>query len=188
MKIGFFDVEPWEKELLKKSFPKDKLIFSKEHLNHKIAAKHPDLEVLGVFVHSKINKDVLGVLPKLKLIATRSTGYDHIDLVECKKRKITISNVPAYGENTVAEYTFALMLAISRKVIAANNRTHLGSFRLAGLRGFDLQGKTLGVVGCGKIGQHVIRIARCIGMNVLVSDVFKDLQLSKNVSETSTMV
>ncbi|MBU0460706.1 MAG: hydroxyacid dehydrogenase [Nanoarchaeota archaeon] len=181
MKIGFFDIEPWEKEILKKAFSQDELVFSKEHLTHKNAAKFPQLEVIGVFIHSIINQDVLNQLPQLKLIATRSTGYDNVDLAECQKRKIPLCNVPAYGENTVAEYTFALILALSRKIIMANNRTHLGSFRLQGLRGFDLQGKTLGIVGCGKIGQHVAKIARCFEMNVFVFDVYKNIPLAKKL-------
>jgi len=110
-----------------------------------------------------------------------STGYDHIDLEECRKRKIPVCNVPTYGENTVAEHTFALILALSRKIVECVNRTHLGSFRLEGLRGFDLMGKTMGIVGGGNIGKHVIRMAKGFEMNVLVFDLYKDEKLAKKM-------
>tara|TARA_Y100000310_G_scaffold343055_1_gene448942 strand:- start:834 stop:1826 length:993 start_codon:yes stop_codon:yes gene_type:complete len=181
MRIGFFDVESWEKDILKKAFPKDKLFFSKDHLNPKNVSNYLDLDIIGVFVHSKINLAIINKLPKLKMIAARSTGFDYIDLIECKKRGIVVSNVPEYGENTVAEYTFALILALSRKIILANNRTHLGTFRLSGLRGFDLQNKVLGVVGAGNIGKHVIRMAKAFEMQVLVYDVMKNEKLAKRL-------
>ena len=117
-------------------------------------------EILSVFIQSHLDESALSRVPNLKLIATRSTGYDHIDLAYCKSRGITVSNVPVYGDNTVAEHTFALILALSRKVIQAHDRARSGNFSLTGLQGFDLRGKTLGVVGTGHIGVHVIRIAR----------------------------
>jgi D-lactate dehydrogenase len=181
MKIGFFEIEPWEKDILKKSFPKDKLYFSKKRLTLRKANKYKDLDALTVFVHSEINKNVLNKLPKLKLISTMSTGFDHIDLEECKRRKIAVCNVPTYGENTVAEHTFALILALSRKIVDCVNRTKIGSFRLDGLRGFDLMDKTLGVVGGGNIGKHVIRMALGFEMKVLVFDLYQDKKYAKKM-------
>jgi len=154
MNIGCFELEPWEESHFKKAFPRDKLMFSQKILNPRNVNKYKEINVVAVFVHSELNKEMLDKLPKLKLIVTMSTGFDHIDLEECRKRNITICNVPAYGENTVAEHTFALILALSRKVVDCVNRTHLGSFRLQGLRGFDLKDKTLGIVGCGNIDMY----------------------------------
>ncbi len=181
MKIGCFELEPWEENYFHKSFPKDKIIYSQKRLSAKNVNKYKDLEIVAAFVHSDLNKTVLDKLPELKLIATMSTGFDHIDLEECKNRGITVCNVPAYGENTVAEHTFALILALSRKIVDCVNRTHLGSFRLEGLRGFDLKGKTIGIVGCGNIGKHVVRIAHGFEMKALVFDVYKDEKLAKEI-------
>ncbi|MBI2665559.1 NAD(P)-binding domain-containing protein [Candidatus Woesearchaeota archaeon] len=116
-----------------------------------------------------------------KLITTRSTGFDHIDVNTCIQKGISVSNVPVYGENTVAEHTFALMLGLSRKLIDCVERTRKGSFELEGLRGFDLRSKTLGIIGCGNIGQHVARIAQGFEMNVLVYDVNKNQSLAKDL-------
>ncbi|MBT6774278.1 hydroxyacid dehydrogenase [Candidatus Woesearchaeota archaeon] len=181
MKIGFFELELWEEKVIKETFPKDKLFFSKKKLTLQSAKKHSNLDAIAVFVHSEINKEILRKLPKLKLITTMSTGYDHIDLEECKKRKVTICNVPVYGENTVAEHAFALILALSRKIVDCVERTKRGSFELKGLRGFDLRSKTIGVIGGGNIGQHVIRMAKGFEMNVLVFDLHQDKKLAKTM-------
>lgn len=138
-----------------------------------------DAEVLIPFIHSAVDRPALDAMPGLRLIATRSTGYDHVDLHAAEERGIAVANVPAYGENTVAEHTFALMLALSRKVHQAWMRTQRGDYTLEGLRGFDLAGKTLGVVGAGSIGLHVIRIARGFGMDVLAYDVNQNRLLSE---------
>ncbi len=137
-----------------------------------------DVEVLMPFIHSAVGREQLEAMPNLRLISTRSTGYDHIDLEAAAERDIPVSNVPAYGENTVAEHTFALILALSRKVHHAWTRTQRGDYALEGLRGFDLYGKTLGVIGAGAIGLHVIRIAKGFGMKVLASDVTRNQLLS----------
>jgi D-lactate dehydrogenase len=134
--------------------------------------------VLSVFINSRLNASALSGLPALKLIATRSTGYDHIDLAYCRSHGITVSNVPVYGDNTVAEHTFALILALSRKVIHSHARARSGDFSPAGLQGFDLRGKTLGVVGTGHIGVHVIRIARGFMMKVIALDARPDKRLA----------
>jgi D-lactate dehydrogenase len=113
----------------------------------------------------------LARFPGLRLIATRSTGIDHIDRDYCEEHRILVSNVPTYGENTVAEHVFALLLTISHNTFHAIDRTRKGDFSLQGLRGFDLAGKTIGVIGTGNIGQHVIRIAKGFGMHVIACDV-----------------
>lgn len=128
-------------------------------------------QILSIFVHSLVTRDILDRMPELRLIATRSTGYDQIDLEACNERGIPVSNVPRYGENTVAEHTFGLILSLSRKIYKAYQRTIAGDFSLRGLEGFDLKGKILGVVGAGSIGLHVVRIAKGFGMDVLAFDV-----------------
>lgn len=117
----------------------------------------------------------------MKLIATRSTGVDHIDLESCAEQGIQVANVPSYGENTVAEHVFALLLAISHHLIEAVDRTRRGDFSQAGLGGFDLQGKTLGVVGVGSIGRHTARIARGFGMEVVAFDLKPDEAVASEI-------
>ena len=180
-KIAFFEIEEWEKEQIKQSLKKHKLFFFKDTLTEKNVSKIKDIDILAIFIYSKINKSILDKLPKLKLITTMSTGFDHIDLEECKKRKITVCNVPTYGENTVAEHTFALILAISRKIPESIEKTRKGDFRLKSLRGFDLKGRTIGIVGCGNIGKHVARIAKGFEMDVFVYDHHKHKKLAKKI-------
>jgi D-lactate dehydrogenase len=112
-------------------------------------------------------------------ITTRSTGFDHIDLKAASEKGIRVCNVPVYGENTVAEHTFALILSLSRNLRKAYLRTVQDNFSLEGLMGFDLKGKTLGVIGTGHIGLHVIRMAFGFGMKVLAFDIKKQAFLSE---------
>lgn len=154
-----------------------------EVVEETLANAHPqhlaETEVLIPFIHTHVGPSELEAMPKLKLIATRSTGYDHIDSAAAKARGISVANVPAYGEIAVAEFTFALMLTLSRKVHQAYARTQRGDYTIEGLRGFDLYHKTLGVVGAGAIGLHVIRIATGFGMNVLAYDVMQNRLFSE---------
>lgn len=136
------------------------------------ASELREVEILLPFIHSKIGAAEINAMPHLKLIATRSTGYEHIDLQTTAAKGIIVASVPAYGETAVAEYTFALLLTLSRKVHQAAAQMKEGIFALEELRGFDLYGKTLGVIGAGAIGLHVIRIAKGFGMRVLAYDVY----------------
>lgn len=177
--ITCFELEDWEEQIIKKEFKKHKITFFKEPLSKEHLSKIKQTEMLLVFVNSIVDQETLNHLPKLKFIATTSTGYDHIDLRECKKRKILVSNVPEYGTNTVAEHTFALILAISRNIPQSIERSRQCSFDLTGLRGFDIKGKTLGVIGTGKIGKYVIKIAKCFELNVLAYDLYPDKNFAK---------
>lgn len=178
MKINFFEVEDWERLYLEKKM-KDlgidgEVNFTKEPLDDTNVELYKDTEIAVLFIYSKINRDVLDKLPNIKLIITRSTGYDHIDIAYAKQRGVTVCNVPGYGNNTVAEYTFALILALARKFKPMIERTTKGIFSRSGLTGMDLMGKTIGVIGAGRIGKHVIRIAHGFGMKILVYDRSKE--------------
>ncbi len=184
--VAFFEAEPWEKEYLVKRLRGFKLSFFPDILSKKDLARIKDVNILSPFIYSKITQEVIKSLPNLKLIATRSTGYDHIDIKAAKKAGVKVANVPTYGENTVAEHTFGLILSLSRKIHTSHERTVRGDFSLQGLRGFDLAGKTIGVVGAGHIGQHVIRIAHGFGMKVLVFDARRQTKLAKSLNFTYT--
>jgi D-lactate dehydrogenase len=136
------------------------------------------VDILLPFIHSAVGLHEMDLMPQLKLIATRSTGYDHIDLAVASVRGIAVANVPGYGEIAVAEHTIALMLALSRKICRAYTRTRQGDYAIEGLDGFDLYGKTLGVIGAGSIGLHVIHIAQALGMHVMVYDVIHHPELA----------
>lgn len=179
MQLAFFEIQKWEEETLKERFAGHQLFFFDRILEEKDLASLAECEVLSVFIYSQVTAEVIQALPKLKLIVTRSTGFDHIDIEAAEKRNILVSNVPSYGENTVAEHTFALILALSRNVHKSHVRRLAGDFAIEGLRGFDLKGKTLGVVGAGKIGLHVIKIAKGFGMKVLAYDAFPNHFLSE---------
>ena len=122
-----------------------------EVLDERNVDKASDAEVVSVFIYSNLNRELIGDLGKVRLIATRSTGYDHIDIAACKERDITVCNVPVYGDTTVAEHTFALILSLSA-VSTTHTSGHRGDFTCEGVCGFDLNDKTLGMLGTGKIG------------------------------------
>jgi len=175
LKLAFLELQDWEQKYLRGRIDgAHELVALREVLEDKHLSRIADAEIVSPFIYSKLTAARLAKLPKLKMVATRSTGFDHIDIAECAKRGIMVCNVPFYGENTVAEHTFALILALSRKVHEAFVRVRAGNFSLDGLRGFDLKDKTIGVIGAGRIGLHVIRIARGFGMKVLAFDVKRD--------------
>ena len=177
--MAFLEVqEPWQKDFLTQSFPGAKLFFSpKTAEESREALRHFD--ILSVFISSRLDRAFLKACPGLKLITTRSTGFDHIDLEACGERGIAVANVPVYGENTVAEHTFALILSLSRNLRKAYLRTVRNDFSLEGLMGFDLKGRTLGVIGTGHIGLHVIRMAVGFGMKVVACDAREQKFLSE---------
>ncbi len=139
-----------------------------------------EAEVISVFVTSTVTREMIEKLPKLKLIACRSTGFNNIDLAVAKERDVTVVNVPTYGEATVAEYTFMLLLALTRKLPPSleflNHETDVTT-----LMGTDLSGKTLGVIGTGHIGQHVIKIAKGFEMRVVAYDPYPNETVAKEL-------
>lgn len=166
MKIAIFEAEEWEHRVCLALEPEHTVVCTRDSLNAATAASYADAETLCPFVNSKLDAAVLNMFPKLRFIATRSTGYDHIDLTACSARGIAVSNVPDYGVATVAEHTFALLLGVARHLVDAASRTRQGNFSQTNLHGFELRGKTLGVIGTGRIGRRVIEIAKGFGMDV----------------------
>ncbi|HCR52603.1 TPA: hydroxyacid dehydrogenase [Candidatus Kaiserbacteria bacterium] len=180
MKIRYFSGELWEESYVRAKLPNEDIFFHAGPLATFKDLSDADTEVLCTFIESRIGADELKRFPGLKLIATRSTGFDHIDLKAAAARGVVVANVPYYGEHTVAEFAFALLLALSRRVIDADERVReTGTFSHDNLRGFDLAGKTIGIVGCGHIGIHAIRMANGFGMNVLGFDVRRDDELAR---------
>ncbi|MEM3071405.1 MAG: NAD(P)-dependent oxidoreductase, partial [Candidatus Anstonellales archaeon] len=139
-----------------------------------------EVSLLSIFVNTVISKNELSLFPNLRYIITQSTGFDHIDIRECKRRGIRVYNIPDYGTQTVAEYSIFLMMALLRKFRKCESvlRTQV-SVTHSELRGKDAYGKTLGVIGCGRIGSQVVRIAHGLGMKVLVHSHRRDSELEQ---------
>jgi D-lactate dehydrogenase len=160
------------------SVEKQETLYFKEHLKeHSLSFVQAvddvpaDAEIVSVFVHSHIDGAFLDAHPALNLIANRSTNTDHIDLDACKRSDVEVASVPSYGDTTVAEHTFMLILCIARRITEALAVKKQRAFSYENLRGTDLAGKTLGIIGCGRIGTQVARLARAFRMEVLAWDV-----------------
>lgn len=185
MKIIYFYQDAWEKTYAEPLLSDHTVIFRQGPVQDSLLQEDSDAEAIAIFVDSQVNTSILERLPHLKLIVARSTGFDNIDLTITQERNIAVCNVPSYGEHTVAEFTFALLLAITRKIYPAYKQVEeTGSFATTTLEGIDLTGKTLGVLGTGHIGQNVIRIAQGFNMNVVAFDRFSKPELAKELNFT----
>jgi len=179
-KIGFYELEGWEKEIIMTNLPGHEIVTSTEKITELSVPTQNDVEVLSVFVDSRIDKKILDNLPQLKCIATRSTGFDHIDLAACKEKGVSVLYVPGYGENTVAEFAFGLIINLMRKMYQSVDQIkETGSFSLNNMRGRDLKGKTIGIVGTGRIGKQMVKIGAGFDMKILAYDPKPDVELSK---------
>jgi D-lactate dehydrogenase len=170
--IAFYDVHSLDQETYRQHLSADyDLIMCEEALSEANVGLAKAAQILCVHASSPVTAGLMGRIPGLKHVACRTTGYDHVDLKYAQQHGIAVTNVPNYGQETVAEYTFLLLLAVSRKLMKAAHSVHARQFVPTKLTGSDLQGKTLGVIGTGRIGRHVIRIAKGFGMKVVAYDV-----------------
>jgi D-lactate dehydrogenase len=181
MKIAFFEVPQSEQEFFRSALSGQDLVFYEGRLSMEHKEMTRDEEIICDFTSSIVNKEIIDMLPNLKLIATRSTGFDHIDVGYAATKGIKVCNVPAYGSETVAEFAFALLLTLSRKIREATTALKEdGDYTVPKkVQGFDLDKKNLGVIGTGKIGKNVIKIARGFNMNVLAYDLYPDMNFAK---------
>ena len=181
MKIAFFEVSEKEKGIFLNSFQGKEVSIFDGKISKNNTKEMEGVEVLSVFVDSVVDREIIDALPSLKFIATRSTGFDHIDCAYAKEKGILVANVPAYGSHTVAEFAFGFILNFSRRIFenAQNYAKDFNPNYTPTSEGFDLCGKTLGVIGTGKIGKNVIKIAKGFGMKVVAFDLYKDLNFAK---------
>lgn len=184
MKTVFFEVQPWERKEIETSFPN--IHVSTDQLTKSNASQFSDSEIISPFIYSVLNEEILSQLPRLKMIATRSTGFDHVDIDWCKSHNIAVANVPEYGSNTVAEHTFGLILSMTRKIYQSVNQAKTLNFDHSQITGIDLAGKTIGIVGLGKIGQHVAKIAKGFEMKILAFNRSKNDQIAQEYGLTYT--
>lgn len=177
MKFAFFDTKPYDIPSFEKYGKENDITFKfyETHLNEDTVGLARGCDGICVFVNDTVNAEIVDELCSLgvKMIALRCAGYNNVDL-EYSKGKLRVARVPAYSPYAVAEHTMALLLTSIRRVHKAYIRTRDFNFSLNGLTGFDLHGKTVGVVGTGKIGRVFIDICRGFGMNVIAYDKFPD--------------
>ena len=176
MKTVFFDVQPYEEEFLKKAVEKNfdaTFISAPLDENYEINKDINDAEILSVFITSTLSENVLKKFPKLKFILTRSVGFSHIDMKYCKEHEIYAFNTPHYGDYTVAEYVFALLLYTARKIGEAQNDVKTDDIIMNEYTGVELFNKTIGVIGAGSIGKNVLDIAKGFRMNTLAYDLYQ---------------
>lgn len=176
IKTVFFDVKDFEEQVLTRNQPEEcDFVLIKDSFQNGFNANFEqikDVEILSVFTSSRIPGELLKKLPDLKMIATRSTGYNNVDLEYCKMAEVAVVNVPRYGDVTVAEFAFALLLNVVRKVSQAYDELKQSRINLQGSIGIDLLGKTIGIIGTGAIGCYTAKIAYGFGMKIISYDPF----------------
>ena len=182
IKVAFFDAKSYDEVSFNKTnadYGFD-IRYYQEHLNLKTVPLAKGADVVCIFVNAECNAAVIDELIKngVKLIALRCAGFNNVDLHAAKGR-IKVVRVPAYSPHAVAEYAVSLMLALNRKIFRAVNRTREGNFALKGLMGFDMYGKTAGIVGMGRIAKELIKILHGFGMKVLAYDLHPDMEFAK---------
>jgi D-lactate dehydrogenase len=173
MKIYFVEVESSERR-----FFESELADHEMHFVSSLEEVEADAEIVSTFIYSRIDGPFLDRHPAVKLIATRSTTHDHLELESCAKRNVTMCIVPSYGDHVVAEHTFALLLAVARRLRESMTLKGDSRFSYEALRGFELRYKTFGIIGAGRIGLRTVPIARSFGMNVIAYDIRPTPELS----------
>lgn len=172
--IVFLQVDTEDRSSVSEHFPDAQVI---EGVPNDIASTFKDAEVVSSFIGIDWNKELLSKLPNLKLLCTRSVGFNHIDIGYCSEHGITVCNVPDYGSHVISEHVFALLLSTLRHIPKADLMVESGEFDYHGLRGVTLRGKTLGIVGTGKIGRKTAQIAHGFGMKILAVDKCRTIEL-----------
>jgi D-lactate dehydrogenase len=182
-KISFFSTQPYDKVFFEK-YNADfgfELDFVETQLNEQTVQLIQDSEVVCVFVNDRVNAAVIAALAikKVKVIALRCAGFNNVDLAGATKAGIKVCRVPSYSPEAVAEHAMAMILTLNRKTHKAYNRVREQNFSLNGLLGFDLHGKTIGIVGTGNIGKAFAKIVLGFGCKILAFDINKDSDLEK---------
>ncbi|WBS00089.1 2-hydroxyacid dehydrogenase [Pseudoduganella sp. SL102] len=176
MKTAVFSARRYDRTMLTRANAqaRHELRFIEDRLTPATAVLAMGCEAVCVFVNDNVDAEVLDLLGRqgTRLVATRSTGYNHIDAVAAERLGIDVVRVTDYSPHSVAEFAVGLLLAVNRKIARASVRTRDGNFDLDGLMGFDLYGKTVGVIGTGKIGMIFARIMLGFGCTVVGHDVY----------------
>ena len=181
-KIAFYDTKPYDERSFTEANEKFgfDIRYYKGHLNMNNVVLTKGVDVVCIFVNDTADAEVIRAMADngVKLLALRCAGYNNVDLA-ATAGKMKVVRVPAYSPYAVAEFTVALMLSLNRKIPRATMRTRDGNFSLHGLMGFDMHGKTAGIIGTGKIAKILIQILRGFGMNVLAYDLYPDYNFAR---------
>lgn len=185
MQVAVFSTQKFERDLLLQASREGvaDLHFFEVSLNESTASLAAGFPVVSVFANDQLNASVIATLQAggTRLVALRSAGFNHVDLAAAKEAQIRVVRVPAYSPYSVAEHAVAMLLSLNRKIHRAYNRVREGNFSLDGLLGFDLHGKTVGVVGTGRIGAAFLSIMRGFGCHLLAYDIHPDSSLEKEL-------
>lgn len=181
-KIAFFDTKPYDKasfDEVNQQYGFD-IVYHKGQLNRNNVILTKGMDAVCIFVHDSADAEIIREMADngVKLLALRAAGYNNVDLAASEGR-LKVVRVPAYSPYAVAEHAVALMLSLNRKIHRAYWRTRDGNFSLHGLMGFDMYGKTAGIIGTGKIAKKLIHILKGFGMNILAYDVYPDERFAK---------
>jgi D-lactate dehydrogenase len=181
MKITFFSTQPYDKIFFNQQNEHFgyELEFFETHLGPHIVNAISNTDAVCAFVNDKLNAEVIEALAEkgVKIIAMRCAGFNNVDIEAAKKYGIKVCRVPAYSPEAVAEHAVAMMLTLNRKTNKAYNRVREQNFALNGLLGFDVHGKTVGVIGTGNIGKAFCKIMLGFGCKVLAFDMFVDKEM-----------
>jgi phosphoglycerate dehydrogenase-like enzyme len=170
--ISFYGVWPEMQEYVKTHMQDFNVFISTEKISEKNL--NPDTEILAVFVEAPVTKKIIESLPHLKMIATMSTGFDHIDLLATQKWGITVMHTPEANMESVAQLTWSFLLAGCHKLPAAQEQVKQGRWQRDLIVGQELAGKNLGIIGLGRIGQRVAEIAKAFHVNLFAYDPFQE--------------
>lgn len=183
-KIAFFDAKPYDKEAFNNANRQHQfdIRYYRYHLNPETAYLAKEAQAVCAFVNDEISKEVIEILRQqdIRVIALRSAGYNNVDL-KAAYEKIHVLRVPAYSPYAVAEFTMALILALNRNIHKAYYRIRDNNFTINGLMGFDMYGKTAGVIGTGKIGKALINILKGFGMKIIAHDKYPDREFAETM-------
>lgn len=181
MKIVLFECKDWPAGVLDRLRADNEVVTTREPLTVENAAGFADAEVIASFINSSLSKETLQSMPKLRLIALRSAGFDMVDMAYCRAHGVTVCNAAGYGDSSVAEHAFALLLALSKRIVETARKTRAGYFGYVPEPGGELFGKTMGIIGTGRIGRRAASIAKGFGMNVLAYDKYPKPQEAKEI-------
>lgn len=178
MTIAFFDTKSYDRDTfdrVNKDFGFD-IQYFKERLSMNTVSLTNGMDAVCIFVNAECDARVIERMSQygVKLVALRCAGFNNVDINAAKQHGIRVVRVPAYSPHAVAEYAVTLMMALNRKVYRSVYRTREGNFKLNGLLGFDMYGKTAGLIGMGRIAKELIKILHGFGMNILAYDLYPD--------------
>ena len=183
MKVAIFNTKSYDRESLKEANKQHghNLVFFEAHLNEHTSKLAFGFDAVCVFVNDHLDKNTLSLLAEqgVRLVVLRCAGFNNVDLIAAQELGLTVARVPAYSPRGVAEHAVALILALNRKIYQALYRIRDSNFSLEGLLGFEIFGKTVGIMGTGKIGVCMARIMKGFGSQVLAYDIVKNPECEK---------